>query len=110
MAQFDAKSLQKKEKLLVVIKRARKKKRNPKKRRNQKKRKRKNRPNQQKKNLNLSNKKTHLKDILRAISIWMILNDSTLTTTRINQFHTSGKNLTRKIIPSGDAITNMPMS
>merc|ERR1719150_1334943 len=110
MAQFDAKKFAEVGKAAGGDKRARKKRRSPKKRRNQKKRKRRNLQNQQKRNLNPLNKKTHLKDILRAISIWMTLNDSTLTTMRINLFHTSGKNLTRKIIPSGDAITNMPMN
>merc|ERR1719436_1491547 len=91
------------------VKKAKKRKRNLRKRKSQKKRKRKNQ-NPWKKNQNQSSKRTHLRVIPRAILIWMTLNDSTPTTMRLNLYHTSGKNLTKRTIPSGDAITNTPMS
>merc|ERR1712136_256291 len=98
------------EKLPVVTRKAKKKKRSPKRRKNPRKRKRKNLQSQLKKNLNPSNKRTHLRAILRVILIWKISSDSTLIMMKISLFHTSGKNLTKKTIPFGDAITNTQMN
>merc|ERR1712012_782827 len=98
------------EELPVVTRKARKKKRNPKRRKNLRKRKRKNLQSQLKKNRNPSNKRTHLRAILRVILIWKISSDSTLIMMKISLFHTSGKNLTKKTIPFGDAITNTQMN
>merc|ERR1712154_496358 len=67
-------------------------------------------PKEEKKNLNLSNKRTHLRAIQRVILIWKISSDSTPITMKISLFHTSGKNLTKKTIPFGDAITNTLMN
>merc|ERR1712012_710364 len=98
------------EKLPVGTRKARKKKRSPKRRKNLRKRKRKNLQSQLKKNLNPSNKRTHLRAIPRVILIWKISSDSTLIMMKISRFHTSGKNLTKKTIPFGDAITNTQMN